>query len=184
MKRLFDVMVSSVLLILVSPILVLVSLAIALESRGGVFFRQQRIGYQGKIFNILKLRSMVKDASKIGPYYTTDHDPRITRVGRIIRRTSLDELPQLINVLQGDMSLVGPRPDVPAQRILYTDTEWRQRHSVRPGITGLAQATMRSEGTEEQRKALDLEYVRRASLQFDVWILLLTVRQVLLKGGN
>lgn len=184
MKRLFDVMVSSVLLILASPILLVVSVVIVLGSPGGVLFRQERIGHQGKIFNILKFRSMVKEASKIGPYYTTDHDPRITYVGRFIRRTSLDELPQLINVLKGDMSLVGPRPDVPAQRILYTDGEWRERHSVRPGITGLAQATVRSSGTEEQRKALDLEYVRRASLWFDVWILLLTVRQVLLKGGN
>jgi lipopolysaccharide/colanic/teichoic acid biosynthesis glycosyltransferase len=104
-------------------------------------------------------------------------------VGRFLRRTSLDELPQLFNVLKGDMSLVGPRPDVPAQRSLYTDEEWALRTSVRPGITGLAQATVRSAATQAERTALDLEYVRKASFWFDMKILLLTVRQVLGKGS-
>ena len=93
-------------------------------------------------------------------------------------------MPQLLNVLKGDMSLVGPRPDVPKQRVLYTDAEWTQRHLVRPGITGLAQATLRSSGTEEERKQLDLEYVRRSSLGFDLWVIALTIRQVLFVGGN
>jgi lipopolysaccharide/colanic/teichoic acid biosynthesis glycosyltransferase len=105
-------------------------------------------------------------------------------VGRLIRRTSLDELPQLINVIFGDMSVVGPRPDVPAQRTNYTEPEWLERHSVRPGITGLAQATLRSEATAEQRTSLDLQYVRNASIMLDLKVMLLTLRQVFGRGGN
>lgn len=184
MKRAFDILVAGVLLLLLSPVLLLVAVAIALDSKGGVFFRQTRVGLHGQPFQILKFRSMVADAERIGPYHTAKADPRITRVGRIIRRTSLDELPQLINVLRGDMSLVGPRPDVPAQRELYSDAEWQVRHQVRPGITGLAQATLRSAATVEQRKALDLQYARAASLWLDLRILLQTARQVVAKGGN
>ena len=132
---------------------------------------------------MLKFRSMVVDAERVGGYSTAVGDPRITRMGHFIRRTSLDELPQLFNVLRGDMSWVGPRPDVPAQKGNYSDADWRARHRVRPGITGLAQATLRSAATPAQRLALDLEYVERASLLFDLKILLLTVRQVLGKGS-
>ena len=107
-----------------------------------VLFRQTRLGLHGREFGMFKFRSMVKNAASIGPYFTSDNDPRITRVGRFIRRTSIDELPQILNVLRGDMSLVGPRPDVPAQRALYSDADWAQRCSVRPGITGLAQALL------------------------------------------
>lgn len=184
MKRLFDVVVSATLLVLLSPVFLFVAVAIALDSRGGILFRQQRVGRGGRVFEILKFRSMIADAEKMGPYSTADGDPRITRVGRFIRRTSLDELPQLINVIRGEMSLVGPRPDVPAQRDFYTDEEWTERHRVRPGITGLAQARLRSAATGGQRKALDLEYARSASLWLDLRILAATVRQVLTKGGN
>jgi len=111
-------------------------------------------------------------------------DPRITPIGAFMRRTSLDELPQLVNVLFGDMSLVGPRPDVPAQRDLYSDSEWAIRTSVRPGVTGLAQATLRSSATHEQRLALDIEYVHQKSFWFDLKVLVLTVRQVLGKGSH
>src|SRR5690606_34894805 len=104
--------------------------------------------------------------------------------GRYLRRYSLDELPQVINVLKGDMSVVGPRPDVPAQRSLYSQADFAKRHSVRPGITGLTQATLRSNATPEGRLRLDLEYVDRASFLLDMKILALTVRQVLTKGGN
>lgn len=131
-----------------------------------------------------KFRSMRVDADRIGGYSTATNDPRITGIGRFIRRTSLDELPQLLNVIKGDMSLVGPRPDVPKQRFLYSDEEWLMRHQVRPGVTGLAQATLRSTGTEDERKALDLEYVQRRSLRLDLWILVLTARQVVFVGGN
>jgi lipopolysaccharide/colanic/teichoic acid biosynthesis glycosyltransferase len=149
-----------------------------------VLFRQVRIGLGGREFGMYKFRSMVRNAAAVGPYYTNAADPRITRVGAFIRRTSLDELPQLFNVLAGDMSLVGPRPDVPAQRSLYTNGEWAQRCSVRPGITGLAQATLRSEATPEQRLALDLRYAREHSLWLDLRILAWTVGRLAGKGAN
>lgn len=167
-----------------SPILIGVATAIYLSDFGPVIFRQRRVGRGGKDFFIYKFRSMVIDAEKLGGYSTADGDPRITRVGRFIRRTSLDELPQLFNVLCGSMSVVGPRPDVPAQRTLYTEAEWQLRNSVRPGITGLAQATLRSAATETQRKELDLQYAQQASLFKDIQIILLTFKQVFGKGGN
>jgi lipopolysaccharide/colanic/teichoic acid biosynthesis glycosyltransferase len=146
LKRTLDLALSLVALLILSPVLFGAALAIALESGFPVLFRQTRLGLHGREFGMLKFRSMVKNAASIGPYFTSTSDPRITRVGRFIRRTSIDELPQILNVLRGDMSLVGPRPDVPAQRALYSDADWAQRCSVRPGITGLAQALLRSEG--------------------------------------
>jgi lipopolysaccharide/colanic/teichoic acid biosynthesis glycosyltransferase len=184
MKRLFDIVVAGLALLCLSPLMLIAAAAVWGYDRGPVFYRQIRIGRGGREFGMIKFRSMRIDADRIGGYSTATNDPRITRVGRFIRRTSVDELPQLLNVLKGDMSLVGPRPDVPKQRVLYTDAEWTERHLVRPGITGLAQATLRSTGTEEERKQLDLEYVRRSSLSFDLWVILLTVRQVLFVGGN
>lgn len=184
MKRLFDITVSGLALVCLSPVMALVAVAVWAHDRGPVFYKQVRVGRGGAEFGMIKFRSMRIDADRIGGYSTATNDPRITRVGRFIRRTSLDELPQLLNVLRGDMSLVGPRPDVPKQRVLYTDAEWRLRHRVRPGVTGLAQATLRSAGTEDERKALDLEYVQRSSLRFDMWILVLTVRQIVFVGGN
>lgn len=166
------------------PILISVALAVFLQDYGQVIFRQRRVGLNGREFTMFKFRSMVLNAERLGGYSTADRDPRITPVGRFIRRTSLDELPQLINVLIGDMSIVGPRPDVPAQRQLYTEDEWILRNRVRPGITGLAQATVRSHGTMEETKYLDLYYVRNISLWLDIKIIFLTIRQVLLKGGN
>lgn len=183
-KRLIDIFGSLIALLVFLPLMLGVSLAIYLSDTGPVLFRQKRIGIDGREFGIYKFRSMVVNAELLGGYSTADADPRITRVGRWLRKTSIDELPQLINVLLGDMSLVGPRPDVPEQKALYTDEEYRLRNSVRPGITGLAQATLRSEATVEQRKIMDLEYVREISLINDLKIILKTVDQVLMKGGN
>ena len=177
-------MASALLLLLLGPLLLLVAVCIAWESGFPVLFRQTRLGLHGREFGMFKFRSMVKNAAAIGPYFTADHDPRITRVGRFIRRTSIDELPQLLNVLAGDMSLVGPRPDVPAQRGLYTDADWAQRCSVRPGITGLAQALLRSEGSEAQRLALDLRYSREASVWLDLKIMWWTLGRLSGKGAN
>lgn len=177
-------MASALLLVLLSPLLLGAAVCIALESGFPVLFRQTRLGLHGREFGMFKFRSMVKNAAAIGPYFTADHDPRITRVGRFIRRTSIDELPQLLNVLAGDMSLVGPRPDVPAQRGLYTDADWAQRCSVRPGITGLAQALLRSEGSEAQRLALDLRYSREASVWLDLKIMWWTLGRLSGKGAN
>jgi len=151
-----DIVLAMAALLALAPLLLGAALAIALETGLPVLFRQTRVGLNGREFGMYKFRSMVKNAAQVGPYFTTDNDPRITRVGRFVRRTSIDELPQLINVLKGEMSLVGPRPDVPAQRSLYTPVDWAQRCSVRPGITGLAQALYRSDSTEAQRLEADL----------------------------
>lgn len=184
MKRLFDILVSAITLAALLPGLILIALAVRLSDSGPALFKQRRVGLHGSEFQLLKFRSMVVDAALRGSYMTAEADPRVTRIGRFIRRTSLDELPQFVNVLAGDMSLVGPRPDVPAQRALYTDAEWVLRHSVRPGITGLAQATVRSEATPDERKRLDLEYVIERTFIMDLRIILWTFKQVLGKGGN
>ncbi len=178
MKRGMDIVLSLAALLALAPLLLGAALAIALETGFPVVFRQTRLGLNGREFGMYKFRSMVKNAAQMGPYFTTDKDPRITRVGRFIRRTSIDELPQLINVLKGDMSLVGPRPDVPVQRSLYTEADWAERCSVRPGITGLAQALYRSEATYEQRLNADLRYAREASIWLDLQILVLTIRRL------
>lgn len=184
MKRAMDIVLSLLALFLLSPVIVAAAAAVALESGRPVLFVQQRVGRGGRVFGMLKLRSMVTDAAAIGPFRTGANDPRITRVGRFIRRTSIDELPQLLNVLRGDMSLVGPRPDVPAQRADYSEADWLERCSVRPGITGLAQASLRSEGTQAQRLALDLQYVRRAGLALDLWIIVWTLARLGGRGSN
>ncbi|MGZ5179946.1 MAG: sugar transferase [Ramlibacter sp.] len=184
MKRLLDIVASLLALLLLSPVLVLAAGAVALESGFPVLFRQQRVGQGGRLFQMFKFRSMVKDAASIGPYFTSGDDPRITRVGRFLRRSSIDELPQLLNVLRGDMSLVGPRPDVPAQQALYRPEDWAVRCSVRPGITGLAQATLRSQATPEQRLAADLDYARRPGLWRDLRIIAMTFGRLTGKGSN
>ena len=184
MKRVFDVLLSLLALVVLSPLLAAAALAIALESGRPVLFKQVRLGLAGREFGMYKFRSMVKDAASIGPWHTSDGDPRITRVGRFLRRTSIDELPQLLNVLRGDMSLVGPRPDVPAQRALYSDDDWAVRCSVRPGITGLAQALLRSEATEARRLELDLRYARFHSLLLDLKIIGWTLGRLTGKGAN
>ena len=184
MKRAMDIVLAVAALLALAPLLLGAALAIALETGLPVLFRQTRVGLNGREFGMYKFRSMVKNAAQVGPYFTTDNDPRITRVGRFVRRTSIDELPQLINVLKGEMSLVGPRPDVPAQRSLYTPVDWAQRCSVRPGITGLAQALYRSDSTEVQRLDADLRYTREASLWLDLKICWWTLRRLGGQGAN
>jgi len=184
MKRALDVVLALLALVLFSPLLMAVAAAIAVESGRPVVFRQARLGLRGREFSMYKFRSMVRNAAAIGPYHTAEGDPRITPVGRYLRRTSIDELPQLLNVLKGDMSLVGPRPDVPAQRALYSEADWAERCSVRPGITGLAQALLRSNATQAQRLALDLRYVRERYFWLDLRIMGWTLGRVFGKGSN
>lgn len=184
MKRAMDIVVAALALLFLSPVLLATAAAVAIDSGFPVLFRQARIGRGGGTFGMVKFRSMVKNAATIGPFNTSANDPRITRVGRFIRRTSLDELPQLLNVLRGDMSLVGPRPDMPVQRSLYSDADWQLRCSVRPGITGLAQALLRSEGTEDDRRELDLRYVREHDLWLDLKIIAWTLGRLTGKGAN
>jgi lipopolysaccharide/colanic/teichoic acid biosynthesis glycosyltransferase len=183
-KRFLDIVMALLILLVLSPLLLLVAFCIAGQDGFPILFRQVRVGQGGREFGMLKFRSMIKNAASLGPYFTVEGDPRITRLGRFIRRTSIDELPQLINVLLGDMSLVGPRPDVPLQRSLYTDAQWQERCSVRPGITGLAQALIRSEGVEGERLKLDLQYVRSHSVWLDLKIMALTFKRLSGKGSN
>jgi lipopolysaccharide/colanic/teichoic acid biosynthesis glycosyltransferase len=184
MKRAADVLLALLALLLLAPVMLCTAMAIVLESGTPVLFRQTRVGWRGREFGMYKFRSMVKNAARVGPYFTAANDPRITRVGRVLRRTSIDELPQLLNVLLGHMSLVGPRPDVPAQRSLYTEADWAQRCSVRPGITGLAQALYRSDSTPEQRLEADLRYSREHSLWLDLKICWWTLRRLSGQGAN
>ncbi len=184
MKRVLDILLCLLALSLLSPLMLLTAVAVALESGFPVLFVQQRVGRGGREFRMFKFRSMVKNAAAVGPHSTGSNDPRITRVGRFIRRTSLDEMPQLLNVVKGDMSLVGPRPDVPAQRAEYSQSDWAERCSVRPGITGLAQARLRSQATPAQRLALDLQYVRECGLALDLRILGWTLARLGGQGSN
>lgn len=184
LKRGFDIAGSLLLLLVTSPIWMVVAILVRRSGPGPIFYRQNRVGLYGRVFRIFKFRTMVSNADKIGGYSTSDGDARITPVGRVLRRYSLDELPQLLNVLKGDMSLVGPRPDVPAQGELYTAAELEKRNSVRPGITGLAQATVRSSATAAERMRLDLDYVDRQDFLFDMKIMVMTARQIVTKGGN
>lgn len=182
-KRLMDILSALTALLVLSPLMLAAGLAIMLTSPGGPFYTQIRVGQRCKPFRMLKFRSMVANADQIGGYATAPGDTRITRVGRLLRKTSIDELPQLLNVLSGDMSLVGPRPDVPAQETLYQPEDWVERHRVRPGITGLAQALGRGTATQDERLGMDLRYVREQSFWLDLKIIWWTVRQVLGKGG-
>lgn len=193
-KRLFDVLAASALLVLCLPLFVLVALAIKLTSPGPVFFIQERMGYNKRRFQLFKFRTMVVDAEarmkeiehlneKEGPIFKIKNDPRITRIGRLLRKTSIDELPQLINVLLGDMSLVGPRP-LSIRDALGLDAAWQKRRfSVKPGITCLWQVSGRSNLSFKEWMLLDLEYIDRWSLSLDFRILLRTIPAVLTGKG-
>ncbi len=181
-RRLVDIVVSASVLALSSPLLALAALAIRLESPGPVIYRQRRAGLGGHPFEVLKLRTMVDGAEHLGAGLAVNaNDSRITRVGALLRRTSLDELPNLVNVLRGEMSLIGPRPTLPVQVEQYTERQ-RGRLSLRPGITGWAQVNGRASLPWADRIELDLYYVEHRSLALDVRILWRTVAMVL--GGS
>ena len=171
MPRFLDAALAAALFLLTSPLLALAALAIRLESRGPVFYRQLRVGRGGEQFELWKLRTMVPGAEAMGAgIYVLEGDTRITRVGRLLRRFSLDELPNLVNVLKGDMALVGPRPTIQEQVDRYTDRQ-RRRLEVRPGITGWAQINGRSSLPWPERIELDVWYVDNRSLRLDLRIL-------------
>ncbi len=181
-RRAVDVAVSAGLLVLASPVLAAAVVAIRLESPGSALYRQRRIGKDGRPFEVIKLRTMVTGAERIGAGLAIDaDDPRITRVGALLRRTSLDELPNLLNVLRGEMSLIGPRPTLPGQVATYTPRQ-RGRLAVRPGITGWAQVNGRAALPWSERIELDLDYIEHRTLVLDVRILWRTVAIVL--GGS
>ena len=190
LKRAIDVIAACGLLVVFSPVLLAAAIAIKFDDRGPVFFRQKRVGRHGAIFEIIKLRSMSASASvhhpssglenerTDGPLFKLAADPRRTRVGRILERASIDEIPQLVNVLKGDMSLVGPRPALPEEVELF-DSELRARHNVRPGITGLWQVEARDNPSFRAYRRLDLFYIENYSPGLDFAILLGTAEAVL-----
>lgn len=194
-KRLADIAGAAFGLLLLSPLLIAVAAIIKFTSAGPVFFRQERTGLDNKPFQILKFRSMYTDRCDLsGVAQTVADDPRITPIGRLIRKTNIDELPQLINVLLGDMSLVGPRPHVPgmlAAGVLYEElvVGYERRHAMRPGITGLAQASgLRGPTTEVEpsvmRVVRDIEYIRNFSIWLDIRILFRTVITEIVRGNG
>jgi lipopolysaccharide/colanic/teichoic acid biosynthesis glycosyltransferase len=183
MPRIFDVLIATAALVVLSPLLALAALAIKLGSRGPVLYRQRRVGEDGREFEMLKLRTMKEGSDPVGVgTVVTRDDPRVTTAGRILRRTSLDEIPNLINVLRGEMAIVGPRPTIPAQVVDYTPRQHR-RHEVRPGITGWAQVQGRAGIPWEERIELDIYYVDHRSAAFDARILLKTLRLLVTGQG-
>lgn len=196
LKRAFDVAVSALALLLLVPVFILIALLIKLEDGGPVFYRGVRVGRHGKLFRIYKFRTMVPDAERLGGSATPDDDPRITKIGKLLRKYKLDELPQLINVLKGEMSLVGPRPEVPRYVEMFSEEE-KAILSVRPGITDWASLWDFDEGAilagssdpekdymEKIRPTkirLQLKYVREATFLTDVKIILLTILTLILR---
>jgi lipopolysaccharide/colanic/teichoic acid biosynthesis glycosyltransferase len=196
MKRAFDFLLSSLGLVFLSPLFLLLAAAIRLDSPGPVFFRQERAGKEGVPFRIFKFRSMDSDAPEKGPSITAAGDPRVTRVGRFLRRTKLDEMPQLLNVWRGEMSLVGPRPEVPAYVALY-DERQRKVLSVRPGITdpasilyvdeeGILAAAANPQRLYEEtilpkKLELNLRYIENMSLAIDISLILKTFSRIIEK---
>jgi lipopolysaccharide/colanic/teichoic acid biosynthesis glycosyltransferase len=184
LKRLLDVVFAAIALIVSCPALLLLTVVVLVVQGRPVLFTHQRVGLHGRPFPLYKFRTMVRDAEKIGPWYTDAGDPRVTPLGRWLRKYSFDEIPQLLNVLLGHMSLVGPRPDTKIQTEALGPLERAKRCSVKPGLTGLAQVSGRSNITAQVRLARDLEYVDIMSLTTDIRIMLRTVGMVLRPGSS
>ncbi|MCC2447156.1 sugar transferase [Bacillus cereus] len=183
-KRLFDIIFSIILLLLTIPIMLFFCIMITLETSGAPIYFQERLGINGKKFNVFKLRSMVKDAEINGPQWAKEHDPRITKVGLFIRKTRIDELPQLLNILRGDMSFVGPRPE---REFFYNEfdayiPEFKERLIVKPGLTGWAQINGGYNLDPKEKLRLDMEYIEMKTFRMDIRILCKTVLIVL--NGN
>jgi exopolysaccharide biosynthesis polyprenyl glycosylphosphotransferase len=190
LKRIFDLIVSFLILIVSSPVIIVTSIAIKIDSKGPMFFKQERMGQDGKVFNILKFRSMIKDAEKYtGPVWSQKDDPRVTRVGRLVRKLRIDEIPQMYNVLKGQMSIVGPRPERPyfVEKLSQEIPYYKRRLKVRPGITGWAQVKHKYDESIEDVKVklrYDLFYIENMSLRMDFKIMLRTIWVVLFGKGH
>ena len=181
-KRLIDFFGSLMGLMIMSPVLIVIAILIKLTSKGPIFFRQERLGKNGEVFKIFKFRTMVVNAEKIGDgiKVISENDDRITKIGKFLRATSLDELPQLFNVLKGDMSLVGPRPPVPYHPYKYEkyDSFQMRRFHMKPGMTGLTQVTVRNSVPWEERIRIDVEYVDEFNLWLDIKIIFKTLQKI------
>lgn len=185
LKRFFDIIASFLLLVISSPILLIIAIAVAVDSRGPIIFKQTRLGKNGKEFNIYKFRTMVVNA-EAGGVYSDNKDPRVTRVGKLLRKTSLDELPQMVNILVGHMSFIGPRPPLtyhPWPIDEYTD-EQKRMFNVRPGITGWAQVNGRKAVEWNRRIELNVWYVDNLSFFLDVKIFFMTIFKVFTNADN
>lgn len=192
-KRTLDIIFSSVGLVCLSPLMAVIAYKIKKEDKGPVFYKQVRVGKNGHHFEMYKFRSMVTNADQLleqlkdqneveGAMFKMKHDPRITKIGHFIREHSLDELPQLVNVLKGNMSLVGPRPPLPSEVEQYTAYD-RQRLYVKPGCTGLWQATERNDVGFDEMVKLDLDYIKRADIRLDMWIIFKTIVVIFKPNG-
>jgi exopolysaccharide biosynthesis polyprenyl glycosylphosphotransferase len=190
LKRLMDIFISFLILIVSSPIIILTSIAIKIDSKGPIFFKQERLGQNGKPFKVLKFRSMINDAEKYtGPVWSQKDDPRVTRMGKFVRRVRIDEIPQMINVLKGEMSLVGPRPERAffVEKLSLEIPYYKRRLKVRPGVTGWAQIKHKYDETIDDVKIklrYDLFYIENMSIRMDLKILLRTVFVVLFGKGH
>lgn len=182
-KRLTDIIVSLFVLIIFSPILLIFAIAIKFESRGPVFFIQERSGFGGKPFKLFKFRGMVQNALEIGPELTQQNDPRVTKVGRILRRTSIDEIPNFINVLKGEMSVIGPRPEILSITSKYNDIQ-RKVFQFKPGVTGISQINGRQMLTPEQRVNMEIDYYNKETFWSDLKVFLNTFSVVINNEGN
>ena len=186
-KRLLDIILCLIATIILSPIFLIIAILIKIDSKGPVFFLQERLGKDGKVFKIIKFRTMVVNAEHIGDgvFINSENDDRITKIGYILRKTSLDELPQLINILKGEMSLIGPRPPVTYNPHKYNDYPKNQlpRFSVRPGLTGLAQIKVRNNATWDDRIKIDIEYVKNVTFLMDLKIFFITIKKIITKDG-
>lgn len=183
LKRIFDLLLSSLILIFSLPTFFIIAIAIKLDSKGPVFFIHERTGMNGKNFKMIKFRGMVDNALKIGPELTQQNDPRITRVGKFLRRTSIDEIPQFINVLKGEMSIVGPRPEITSITAGYTQVQ-RQVFNFKPGITGISQINGRQMLTPAERVRMEIEYYKNATFVSDIMIMLKTFSVIVSNKGN
>ena len=193
-KRIFDFMAAICGVIILSPVMLVIAILIKVEDHGPVFYKQVRVGKNGKTFKMYKFRSMFVNADQMlaklkeqndveGPMFEMRDDPRVTKIGHFIRKHSLDELPQFLNVIKGDMSLVGPRPPLPSEVAEYSDYD-KQRLYVTPGCTGLWQATERNEVGFNEMVQLDIQYIQRASFMFDLWIIWKTVEIIIKPNGS
>jgi exopolysaccharide biosynthesis polyprenyl glycosylphosphotransferase len=184
-KRIIDVILAFIGLIVASPIMVIISIAIKLESRGPVFYCQERVGKNGRVYTMYKLRSMYENAEENGAQWAEEDDPRVTKVGKFIRRTRLDELPQLFNVLKGDMSLVGPRPERPIFTYQFNEQipGFINRLQVKPGLTGWAQVNGGYKLTPAEKLEYDLYYIENRTIWLDIKIMLKTIMVVLTGKG-
>lgn len=183
LKRLTDILLSIFILILTSPVLLIAAAAIKLESKGPAFFLHERTGYKGERFHLIKFRGMVNNALDVGPELTQVGDPRITRVGKFLRRTSIDEIPNFANVLIGEMSIVGPRPDIPSITDQYSP-EQKQIFNYKPGVTGISQINGRQMLTPDDRIRMELAYYENAGFFSDLIVFFKTFLVVFNNKGN